>query len=192
MEKTGISEMCKMTNLEKFVLLVSCGMHDLCHLGNTNMFEINSKSYLALTYNDKSVLENYSLFVFFNFLNNANMNIFSDYDETEMKSIRRIFINNIIATDMANHVGDLKKLKDILNNENSDLSKAENKDLIMSQIVHLADISNPIKPFNVYKKWVDLLFNEFFSQVSSIFNVIYIKFVILKHKNLFDFNSFFF
>ena len=130
------------------------------------MFEINSKSYLALTYNDKSILENYSLFLFFDSLNNSNMNIFSDIDPGENRNLRRIFINNILSTDMSNHMNDLKKLKDIVVNENTDFTKMENKEFIMSEVVHLSDISNPIKPFSVYKKWVDLLFVEFFSQVN--------------------------
>jgi len=165
MEKADIANQCQMTNLERFIILISAGTHDVAHPGNTNLFEINSKSNLALAYNDKSVLENYTLFIFFNFLNNHNMNIFSDMDVIEIKSTRRMFISNIIATDMANHFGESKKLKEILNSENLDLTNQENKELIMSSIVHLSDISNPFKPFNVYKKWVDLLFIEFFAQV---------------------------
>ncbi len=166
MEKGDIANQCQMTNLERFIVLVSCGTHDVAHPGNTNLFEVNTKSNLALAYNDKSVLENYSLFIFFNFLNNSNMNIFAELEDTEIKSIRKILITNIIATDMANHVGDLKKLKELLNSENPDIVKQDNKELIMGQIVHLSDISNPFKPFNTYKKWVDLLFVEFFSQVN--------------------------
>lgn len=168
MEKADIANHCQMTNLERFILLISCGTHDIAHLGNTNLFEINSKSNLALAYNDKSVLENYSLFIFFNFLNDSNMNIFSNMDLTEIKNIRKIIITNIIATDMANHVGDIKRLKELLKDENSDITKQENKEFIMSQIIHLSDISNPFKPFNVYKKWVDLLFIEFFAQVKFL------------------------
>lgn len=169
MEKGDIANQCQMTNLERFILLVSCGTHDVAHPGNTNSFEINSKSNLALAYNDKSVLENYSLFIFFNFLNNHNMNIFSDVEAMDIKNIRKILISNIIATDMANHFGDLKRLKELLNSETNDVAKQDNKEFFMGQIIHLSDISNPYKPFNVYKKWVDLLFFEFFSQVKIYF-----------------------
>jgi hypothetical protein len=164
-EKGEIASKCQMTNLERFILLLSCGTHDVAHPGNNNMFEIGTKSNLAITYNDKSVLENYSLFIFFNFINNSSMNIFADFDSAEVKPLRKSFILNIIATDMANHVSDLKKLKDLMNNENTDLTKQENKEFIMGQIVHLSDISNPFKPFPTYKKWVDILFVEFFNQV---------------------------
>ena len=150
-------------------MLISCSAHDVAHPGNNNLFEINSKSELALTYNDKSVLENYSLFVLFNFLSDFNLNIFKDIDGYEVKYIRKMIIMNIIATDMANHFNDLKKLKNILKNEKSDLTMQENKEHIMSQIIHLADISNTLKPFDVSKSWVDLLFKEFYAQVNLIF-----------------------
>jgi len=167
MEDGGIAEICNINYFERFILLISCAGHDLAHPGNNNAFEINSKSDLALTYNDKSVLENYSLFVLFNFLSDFNMNIFKDVDGYEVKYIRKTIIMNIIATDMANHFTDLKKLQNILKNEEIDLKMQENKEHIMSQIIHLADISNTLKPFSVSKTWVDLLFKEFYNQVKK-------------------------
>ncbi len=34
----------------------------------------------------------------------------------------------------------------------------------MHNCFHLADISNPAKKFDIFKKWTDLLFVEFFAQ----------------------------
>jgi hypothetical protein len=153
------------TNLDKLILLLSCCSHDVDHPGNNNLFEVNSRSLLALTYNDKSVLENYHLFLFFNFLNNENMNIFIGFDHEQMKVIRKQFINNIIATDMANHKQDLNKLKDMIApGKDFNPQKPETKDFISTQLIHFADISNGAKPFNIFNKWVDLLFKEFFTQ----------------------------
>lgn len=152
-----------MNLLDKLVFLLSCAAHDLDHPGNNNLFEINSKSLLALTYNDKSVLENYHLFLLFNFLNNNSLNIF-ECDMHEMKIIRKSFISYIIATDMANHNGDLKKLHELIGNENFSPVKKDNKEFILSQLIHYADISNGSKPFKIYERWVNLLFEEFFHQ----------------------------
>lgn len=175
METGEISEKCNINIFERFILLLSCAGHDLAHPGNNNAFEVNSKSELALTYNDKSVLENYSLFVLFSLFNDSNMNIFKDIDAYEVRYIRKIIIKNIIATDMANHFTDLKKLQSILKDDKSDLKMQENKEHIMSQIIHLADISNTLKPFEVSKCWVDLLFKEFYNQVIMFFNYFKIK-----------------
>ena len=40
----------------------------------------------------------------------------------------------------------------------------DNQQLILNNILHCADISNPAKISKVYKKWVDLVFIEFFNQ----------------------------
>jgi hypothetical protein len=152
------------TDLETLIILLSCASHDIDHPGRTNAFEINSRSILALTYNDKSVLENYHLFLFFNFLINTNMNIFGQFDLNEMKSIRKLFINNIIATDMMNHALDLKKLKEMVAQPTFEKTKTENKEFIMSQVTHFCDISNGTKPMGIYENWVSRLFKEFFVQ----------------------------
>ena len=53
--------------------------------------------------------------------------------------------------------------KIIIDKENS--SKTfENQQLILCNLLHAADISNPAKPNKVYTKWVDYIFNEFFAQ----------------------------
>lgn len=164
LERLEVKNISNFSNLETLIILFSGATHDVDHPGNTNAFEINSRSLLALTYNDKSVLENYHLFIFFNFLINDNMNIFCNFDLAEVKNIRKIFIQNIIATDMLNHATDMKKLVSNVTNPEFDKTKQENKEFIMTQLIHLSDISNGTKPLEVYDQWVDRLFVEFFGQ----------------------------
>lgn len=165
LENLKVAEISNYSNFDKLILLLAGAFHDLDHPGNNNLFEINTKSVLALTYNDKSVLENYHLFLFFNFLNNDNMNIFSCFELHEIKNIRRMFINMIVGTDVTNHRLDLKKLNDVFNDHEFDPKKQETKEFIMVELLHFADISNCAKPFNIYRKWVDKLFTEFYIQV---------------------------
>jgi hypothetical protein len=165
LENGNFHNICDVNNFEKFILLLSCAAHDIAHPGTNNIFEVNTKSELSTLYNDKAVLENYSLFVFFNLIKDINLNIFSEFDPIEYKNIRRVIILNIIATDMSNHFTDLKKFKEIVYNEKCDLKKKENKEFILTQVIHSADISNSFKPFNISKTWVDLLFKEFYNQV---------------------------
>lgn len=35
---------------------------------------------------------------------------------------------------------------------------------VLQNLVHCADLSNPTKPLELYKRWVDLLMEEFFQQ----------------------------
>lgn len=87
-------------------------------------------------------------------------------------------IESVLATDMANHSKAVTGLKnkivyaDIKSDseiskiiEDSDsLKKFDNQQLILNNIIHAADISNPAKLPFIYKKWVDLVFLEFFYQ----------------------------
>lgn len=78
-----------------------------------------------------------------------------------------MIINSILSTDMANHKLDYEKLKILLNKDkesNNLFDNNENKMLICSQLIHISDISNPLKKFSIYKKWVDNFFEESFKQ----------------------------
>ncbi len=164
LEKLDLRNSLGYTNIEVLSVILSCAAHDVDHPGNNNSYEINNRTLLSLTYNDKSVLENYHLFLFFNFLLNDSMNIYSEFEDAQVKTIRKVFISNIIATDLLNHKNDLNKLSELTKSTNWDPKKQENKDFIQSQIVHFCDISNSAKPFPIYKQWVDRLFIEFFKQ----------------------------
>jgi hypothetical protein len=79
---------------------------------------------------------------------------------------------------MANHSKNLTNLKNKItyaeindgsnvNNliEDPDSTKRfDNQQLVLNNIIHAADISNPAKLPHIYKKWVDLVFKEFFHQ----------------------------
>lgn len=111
-------------------MLISGAMHDLDHPGHNNLFEINSDSPLSLTYNDKSVLENYHLYFFFNLLSNDQLNIFGDKDIDHQKKIRRSFIVNIIATDMTNHKADIERLNWLFDSKEPNEFTGDDKALV--------------------------------------------------------------
>lgn len=54
-----------MTDLEQAVLLISGFVHDTDHPGYNNQYLVNTWDILALTYNDKSVLENHHIAIAF-------------------------------------------------------------------------------------------------------------------------------
>lgn len=75
---------------------------------------------------------------------------------------REIFIHVILSTDMAKHFADLGKFKSRQVAE--DFAPTGNdKMLCLDMTIHLADISNTSKKWHIGKKWVDLLFEEFFN-----------------------------
>ena len=85
------------------VMLVGALCHDLRHTGQNNVFHINSKSKLAIRYNDISVLENFHIASTFKLLKDEKVNILKNFKPEEYRITRRRIIDGIIATDMANH-----------------------------------------------------------------------------------------
>jgi cAMP-specific phosphodiesterase 4 len=106
------------------------------------------------------------------------MNFLECLSQEEYRTIRRRMIENVLATDMANHTKHLNALKtkaeffDIKNGQNiSSLISVdnfaknyENQQIVLSNILHAADISNPAKPLKIYDFFVKQVFKEFFIQ----------------------------
>lgn len=156
-------------------LMLSALFHDLEHPGTNNIYQINASSPLAIRYNDVSVLENYHCAKAFELFNLNEFNIFINIAPDKRKSLRKIMITLILCTDMSVHFA----LKDELDNcwkkyipAGSNFvvipspSEIPEKDrtTILKSIMHTADISNPAKPWELSKKWSDLVLEEFFNQ----------------------------
>ncbi len=74
-------------------------------------------------------------------------------------------IECILNTDMAKHFGDVGKFKGRSQAEDFDpAGNTKDKDLVIQMSFHLADISNTLKKWHLCKTWIDLLFQEFFTQ----------------------------
>ena len=89
-----------LTAIEKYSLLIAAICHDVDHTGRTNAFEIAKISKLSLKFNDESVLENHHASTTFKILCNENYNILADLSDEIFKSVRKLVISNILATDM--------------------------------------------------------------------------------------------
>lgn len=73
-------------------------------------------------------------------------------------------IDCVLATDMSHHFGSVKTLKDKLESQELDLTNEKDRLAFLKFAFHLADISNPVKSFELCREWTDLLFVEFFTQ----------------------------
>lgn len=49
-----------------------------------------------------------------------------------------------------------------MSDEDFKATEPNNKEFLMKFMFHLADVSNPTKPWNLCRLWTDLLFVEFF------------------------------
>lgn len=85
-------------------------------------------------------------------------------------------IKMVLATDMFYHGSNMQQMQRIIektrvdNKENvsnnqlliSEEELEANKVFLLGQALHLSDISNPCREWDVCSRWIDLLFREFF------------------------------
>lgn len=92
-----------MSDLDRICTSFSGLAHDVSHTGYTNIFEINTFSKLATRYNDKSVLENHHIATTFKIMQKPECSILAKMGKEDYVRLRKIVINNILATDMKEH-----------------------------------------------------------------------------------------
>jgi hypothetical protein len=160
----NVESICNLNELELFSCFFAGAIHDLDHPGNNNNYEVAVQSNLALSYNDKAVLENYHLYKAFYLLKKPNADIFATFNRQNYSRSRAMIINSVLATDMAVHFTELANLKNRVKSQEFD-PKTIDKDLLLNQLIHSCDVSNPSKPFEIYQIWVDRVFQEFYNQV---------------------------
>ncbi|XP_050533055.1 cAMP-specific 3',5'-cyclic phosphodiesterase isoform X3 [Daktulosphaira vitifoliae] len=158
------------TPLEITAALFAAAIHDVDHPGLTNQFLINSSSELALMYNDESVLENHHLAVAFKLLQNDGCDIFQNVNKKQRQTLRKMVIDMVLSTDMSKHMSLLADLKTMVETKKVAgsgvllLDNYTDRIQVLQNLVHCADLSNPTKPLELYRRWVDLLMEEFFQQ----------------------------
>mmetsp|Transcript_39876 Transcript_39876/g.105780 ORF Transcript_39876/g.105780 Transcript_39876/m.105780 type:complete len:853 (-) Transcript_39876:108-2666(-) len=170
-----------LSDAEQFAILVSALGHDIGHFGMTNPFLVESRHMLALCYNDKSPLENMHCAKLFEICSNAESNVFKSLTGDVFKMTRKVCVEAILHTDMAEHFNMVKGLDKFyeMNADVCDLqasvphllrdnyaNQVLRKDTLtwLQVFLHLADVSNPLKPFKICHAWAWRVLEEFFQQ----------------------------
>lgn len=139
-----------MNDLEQCVLLISGFVHDTDHPGYNNHYMVNTRDRIALRYNDKSVLENHHISVAFStMLKSSETRIFENFTNEEFKIMREYMIDLVLATDNIRHYSDLNYLKTRINSMNDFDPSGKDKKAITNWMIHMADVSNPTKPWKL-------------------------------------------
>lgn len=153
-------------------LLVAAIGHDLGHLGVNNQFLIETAHEVALTYNDRSPLENLHCSQLFQIIRDPAANIFAFMELEDYKSMRKGMIDAILHTDIVKHNEIIKELhylsriamdEGARSGEASDVLTAHTQ-LMANALLHCADVGNPMKPWELCVKWSMLCLDEFFAQ----------------------------
>ncbi|GMH79737.1 hypothetical protein TrST_g5350 [Triparma strigata] len=169
------------TPLETFSVLISAVAHDLAHPGLSNSFLIKTRHTLAIMHNDQSPLENMHCATLYEIVNKDKFNVFGKLDVDDWRTARKIIISAILGTDMVHHFPLISKLeifyemhglslqKQIVAGESNcetaaGMKETANRSFLIDVFLHAADISNPVKSFDICKKWAYMVVEEFFQQ----------------------------
>lgn len=142
---------------DALTLLISAIGHDVGHPGVNNAFLVALNAPLAQLYNDRSVLESFHCAAYSQILRRYWPRAFSDIP------MRKLMINNILATDMGLHfkyMSDLGNLqqklahnKGVIDDWNAKV-REEYRDLACGLLIKCADICNVVSLHNSKKKFL--------------------------------------
>jgi len=150
---------------QQFAILISAVVHDVDHPGNTNLFEVNSASELALRYNDQAVLENHHCSTAFRLMRKPNLNILSSLPKSVATEVRKTIISCVMATDMAVHFDLIDETKKKAHEGGINFEDPKDQAFLGKILLHSADLSNPVRPFHVTREWARRISLEFNDQV---------------------------
>uniref|UniRef100_A0A6U4BX42 PDEase domain-containing protein n=2 Tax=Vitrella brassicaformis TaxID=1169539 RepID=A0A6U4BX42_9ALVE len=94
----------------------------------------------------------------------SKYNIFKHTPAATYSIVREAIIHMVLATDMSQHFVKLGLLKTKDEEWLKQELSREDRLLIMSMVVHAADVSNPCRPLPLYLQWTDKVIQEFFAQ----------------------------
>jgi hypothetical protein len=157
-----------LSSADMLSIIIAGAVHDVDHPGTTNMFQIRTRSDLALIYNDQSVLENHHAATCFRIMSQEETNILDGIDPESSTGIRELIIGLVLATDMGRNFEYLGKFQtQLIHTDTKTTFKPQNRDelkLMLQLFIKCADVSNPSKKRSVYMKWVERVMTEFFRQ----------------------------
>ncbi|OUM67138.1 hypothetical protein PIROE2DRAFT_30832, partial [Piromyces sp. E2] len=155
----------KYSRLEIIAMFVAALGHDMYHPGYNNLFQINTKSELAIKYNGKSVLEQYSADCLVELIEKTNiieyLNIIPDLNA--INYFCDLIVEVILSTDMSTHF----QLQDdirLLERKQYQLLSEKQRRTILNGLLHAADISNAARPWFVCEEWSNRVVEEFWRQ----------------------------
>uniref|UniRef100_A0A0N5CDM6 Phosphodiesterase n=1 Tax=Strongyloides papillosus TaxID=174720 RepID=A0A0N5CDM6_STREA len=158
------------SDLEILAGIFAAAVHDVDHPGFTNQYLINSNNELAIMYNDESVLEQHHLAVAFKLLQDSSCDFLTCLNKKQRQSFRKTVIDMVLATDMSKHMSllaDLKTMveaKKVAGNSIVRPEKYNERVILLQSMIHLADLSNPTKPIELYRCWNQRILEEYWRQ----------------------------
>ena len=148
----------------KYMLLIVALVHDVGHPGHDNQWEVKTHSPLAQRYKNISVIENHSLTITKELLEQPEFNILPQAKDCKESEAYDLLDQFILCTDFSWHKVFLDELSEGLSSNHFSYKDSEFLSLVSRTLIKAADISNTSKPFKQAKIWGRRVMNEFWAQ----------------------------
>jgi len=148
---------------DAFAAIISGAIHDFDHPGFNNNFHVRTNAYLALLYNDRSVLENHHCAAVFDLMKDPKYNLLHSLNNEQRKDVRDTILEMVLSTDMGNHARIFQTFRKRLADE-AEWRQKDDVRLALAIAIKISDISNCGRPQHLYLQWASRIADEFYKQ----------------------------
>eukprot|EP00636_Phaeomonas_parva_P008562 CAMPEP_0118857736 /NCGR_PEP_ID=MMETSP1163-20130328/4702_1 /TAXON_ID=124430 /ORGANISM="Phaeomonas parva, Strain CCMP2877" /LENGTH=739 /DNA_ID=CAMNT_0006791075 /DNA_START=388 /DNA_END=2607 /DNA_ORIENTATION=- len=162
----------KVSEVQRFALVLAAMCHDVGHPGVNNGYLVNSGDPIAFQHNDDAVLERYHAALTFSIAHRAGNDIFATFDTSKYREVRRTLIEAVLNTDMSRHFGLVEMMmsraaSSSWNDTVEECHRKQNEALVIKAVVHVADLSGQAQPWALANAWGDRVLKEFAIQAQA-------------------------
>lgn len=144
--------------------IIAAFIHDYEHPGVNNQFLIRTKHPKAIRYSDVSPLENHHIAAVFKLWMRTEYNIWEYMDATTWRMARKMLIHMVVNSDISQHFEHYTNIQGKIQSDKFPQETMEDRLLLLTFILHCADIAKFARPLSLYLKWSEKLMLEFFQQ----------------------------
>lgn len=166
LENCGLQDRCDISETSVTTMMLAALGHDVGHPGYNNNFLINARHDHAVTYSDRSVLENFHAAELIRLLSGdvQGVNFLNGLAAAEQKQERFWMTSLILSTDMSKLMQDLSSLRMKISSGTFTVEDPSDQQLVMSWLFRSADIGHSAKPWKVHEAWSMRVVAEFHQQ----------------------------
>lgn len=159
-ESCGLQERVHISETTVTCMYLAALGHDVGHPGYNNNFLINFRHDYAITYSDRSVLENFHAAELIRLLSGQvkGVNFLGSMPEQQQKQERFWMTSLILNTDMSKLMQDLSALRMKISSGTFAMEE------VMGWLFRSADIGHSAKPWSIHEAWSMRVVQEFHAQ----------------------------
>jgi len=163
--RSNIWKNAEIGDTTRIACLIAALGHDMGHFAKTNLFLAASRHPLAVTYNDRSVLENMHASCLQRMLQEDDCNLFSQMTTDRIQQARQLMITLILGTDSSKHLAELSAFRMRLGADSfNPTSDASDQQITLGIIFRAADIGHSAKAWHLHEVWSYRVTQEFHEQ----------------------------